>query len=152
MGHRRFRGAAPPARRAPERESPACESSVAAATLNGWRRAPACALENAIKIARGRALVNLNRIPEAVAAVAGVPTSYIYTHTYLQVSGDNQNWSFTNGNFRYSLGDSAEGNARTFVVANALPFFSANDPRIKGSYNITVKAGKPDTLKAQDGQ
>jgi hypothetical protein len=96
--------------------------------------------------------VNLDRIAEAVAAVSGVPTSYIYTHTYVQVSGDNQNWSFSNGNFRYSLGDSAEGNARNFQVANALPFYSAGDPRIKGSLNITIKSGKPDTLKAQDGQ
>jgi hypothetical protein len=130
----------------------ALASFDSALTINTGTDAASIAITNAVKVARGRALVNLNRIPEAVAAVAGVPTNYIYTHTYLQVSGDNQNWSFTNGNFRYSLGDSAEGNARNFLVANALPFYSAGDPRIKGALNITIRSGKPDTLKAQDGQ
>jgi hypothetical protein len=130
----------------------ALASFDSALAINTGTDAAAVSIANAVKIARGRALVNLDRIPEAAAAVAGVPTNYLYTHTYLQVSGDDQNWTFTNGNFRYSLGDSAEGNARNFLVANALPFYSAGDPRIKGSLNITVRAGKPDTLKAQDGQ
>lgn len=108
-------------------------------------------IANAARVGRARALVGLNRITEAAAAVANVPTSFSYNHTYLQVSGDNQIWSWSNGSFRYSLGDSAEGNARNFFVKNALPFFSANDPRIKGSYTIKTVAGKPDTLKAQDG-
>lgn len=108
-------------------------------------------IANAARVGRGRALLGLNRITDAAAAVANVPTSFSYNHTYLQVSGDNQMWSWSNGSFRYSLGDSAEGNARNFLVKNALPFFSANDPRIKGSYTIRTVAGKPDTLKAQDG-
>ena len=130
----------------------ALASFDSALAINTGTDAASISIGNAVKIARGRALVNLDRIPEAVAAVAGVPTNYLYTHTYLQVSGDNQNWSFTNGNFRYTLGDSAEGNARNYLVANALPFYSAGDPRIQGSLIITVKNNKPDTLKAQDGQ
>ena len=130
----------------------ALASFDAALAINTGTDAASISIGNAVKIARGRALVNLDRITDAVAAVAGVPTDYRYTHTYLQVSGDNQNWSFTNGNFRYSLGDSAEGNARNYLVANALPFYSAGDPRIQGSLNVTIKSGKPDTLKAQDGQ
>jgi len=109
-------------------------------------------IANAARVGRARALLGLNRITEAAAAVAAVPTTFSYNHTYLQVSGDNQMWSWSNGSFRYSLGDSAEGNARNYLVKNALPFFSANDPRIKGSYTIRTVAGKPDTLKAQDGQ
>ena len=108
-------------------------------------------IANAARVGRGRALLGLNRITEAAAAVAAVPTAYSYNHTYLQVSGDNQMWSWTNSTFRYSLGDSAEGNARNYLVRNALPFFSANDPRIRGSYTVRTVGGKPDTLKAQDG-
>ena len=130
----------------------ALASFDSALAINTGTDAASISIGNAIKVVRGRALVNLDRIPEAVAAVAGVPTNYLYTHTYLQVSGDNQNWSWSNGSFRYTLGDSVEGNARNYLVANALPFYSAGDPRIKGSLNITIKAGKPDTLKAQDGQ
>jgi hypothetical protein len=130
----------------------ALASFDSALAINTGTDAGSIAIGNAVKIARGRALVNLDRIAEAVAAVSGVPTNYLYTHTYVQVSGDNQIWSFTNGNFRYSLGDSAEGNARNFLVANALPFYSAGDPRIKGSLNVKIVSGKPDTLKAQDGQ
>ncbi len=107
---------------------------------------------NAARVGRARALVNLNRLAEAATTVAAVPTNFLYTHTYLQVSGDNQMWSWTNSSFRYSLGDSVEGNARNVLVKNALPFFSAKDPRISGSYTVKTVAGKPDTLKAQDGQ
>jgi hypothetical protein len=114
--------------------------------------APTVLIANAARVGRGRALAGLNRLPEAATAVAAVPTSFSYNNTYLQVSGDNQMWSWTNNTFRYSLGDSAEGNARNYVVKNALPFFSAKDPRISGSYTIKTVGGKPDTLKAQDGQ
>ena len=130
----------------------ALASFDSALAINTGTDGASIAIGNAVKVARGRAFVNLDRITDAVAAVSGVPTNYLYTHTYLQVSGDNQNWSFTNGNFRYSLGDSAEGNARNYFVANALPFYSAGDPRIKGSLNVKIVSGKPDTLKAQDGQ
>jgi hypothetical protein len=109
-------------------------------------------MANASKVGRARALLNLNRHAEVAAAVAGVPTSFSYNHTYLQVSGDNQMWSWTNSTFRYSLGDSVEGNGRTFLVKNALPFFSAKDSRITGSYTIRTVNNRPDTLKAQDGQ
>ena len=131
-----------------ERALASFDAALAAATGTD---AGSVLIANAARVGRGRALLGLNRVTEAVAAVAAVPTSFSYNHTYLQVSGDNQMWSWSNGSFRYSLGDSVEGNARNFLVKNALPFFSANDPRIKGSYTVRTVAGKPDTLKAQDG-
>jgi len=109
-------------------------------------------IANAARVGRARALINLNRHSEVAATLSGVPTSYTYNHTYLQVSGDNQMWSWTNSTFRYSLGDSAEGNSRQYLVKNALPFFSAKDSRISGSYTIRTVNNRPDTLKAQDGQ
>jgi hypothetical protein len=47
------------------------------------------------------------------------------------------------------VGDSLEGNARNLFVKNAIPFFSAKDPRLPVAY--TVSANGKDTTKSQDG-
>jgi hypothetical protein len=48
------------------------------------------------------------------------------------------------------VGDSLEGNGRNFLVRNAIPFFSAADPRLPVTY--TIAANGRDTVKSQDGQ
>ena len=58
-------------------------------------------------------------------------------------------WGQPNERARYAVGDSVEGNARNLLVRNAIPFFSANDPRVPARYIIA--ANGRDTTKAQDG-
>ena len=101
----------------------------------------------AARIGKGRALLGLGQYAEAAAAVAGIPTSYTYEHTFALSSGDNTIWGQNPSARRYLVGDSLEGNARNLVVQNNLPFFSANDVRVPARYTIS----KGDTVQSQDG-
>ncbi len=78
-------------------------------------------VQNALRVTRGRILMNLNRPAEAATAVAAVPTAYAYTilHSATQV---NAYWTFNNSARRYSV-STAEG-------VNGLNFATANDPRV----------------------
>lgn len=106
-------------------------------------------IRNGVRVARARVLLGLNRVPEAAAAVAGIPTSFSYDHTFATATGDNTIWAQPLSSRRYTVGDSLEGNARNLLVLNAIPFFSSKDPRLPVSYT-TANAGK-DTTKSQDG-
>lgn len=78
---------------------------------------------NAARVGKGRALVNLGQYAEAAAAVSGVPTSFIETIDHSENSGDQENPIFNlQSNGRYSLSDMEGG--------NGLPFRSAQDPRV----------------------
>ena len=107
------------------------------------------ALSPAIRIARARAQLALGQIAEAGATVAGIPNSFRYQHTFAQTSGSNTLWGQAASSRRYSVGDSVEGNARDFLVQNAIPFFSAADPRVPAEYTVSSKG---DTVRSQDGQ
>lgn len=106
-------------------------------------------INNALKVTRARILLGLNRIADAGAAVAGIPTAFSYDQTFSTNSGDNILWSQPNSQRRYTVGDSVEGNARNLLVKNAIPFFSSKDPRLPVAYT-TTNGGK-DTTKSQDG-
>lgn len=114
-------------------------------------------VRNAVKVGRGRALLNLARYADAAAAVKGIATSFAYNVTFVVGTGDNVVWNFTTSNRRYAIGDSIEGNARNLFVKNAIPFLSAKDPRVPASYvttNVRNSAGqvvRVDTVKGQDG-
>lgn len=95
-------------------------------------------------------LANFNAAAAEVTA-ANVPTNFAYNHTYSTTTIDNGIWGQPRSNRRYLVGDSVEGNARNLLVANAIPFFSSGDNRIRGLYTITTTAGKTDTTKSQDG-
>jgi hypothetical protein len=72
-------------------------------------------------VGKGRALLNLGQYAAAAAAVASVPTSYLYD-VFHSASGA-QNPVYTlQGNGRYSLSDGEGG--------NGLMFRSAGDPRV----------------------
>ena len=113
--------------------------------------AVALSIRRALLVGTARTLLGLGRIAEAGALVTAtaVPTSYAYNHTFVVASGSNILWSQPNSQRRYTVGDSLEGNARNIPVANALPFFSAKDPRLPVTY--TVSSNGKDTTKAQDG-
>jgi hypothetical protein len=107
---------------------------------------------NALKVAKARALLGLNKIAEAGALVTSVPTSFAYNHTFALTSGTNTIWGQNPSSRRYNVGDSLEGNSRNLLVKNNLPFFSANDPRVPATYTVGISKGKPDTTRSQDGQ
>jgi starch-binding outer membrane protein, SusD/RagB family len=79
-------------------------------------------VRNALRILKGRILVNLARPAEAAVAVAGVPTAYRYVNFHSQTTRDNQIWALNNVGRRYSVANN-EG-------TNGLNFVSANDPRL----------------------
>lgn len=80
-------------------------------------------VRNALRITRGRILMNLNRPADAAAAVADVPTNYQYLMRHSIATGQNNGyWSLNNNSRRYSVSD-GEGQ-------NGLDFATAGDPRV----------------------
>jgi hypothetical protein len=112
-------------------------------------------INRAARIGKARALVgNSNANLAAAAALVGtasVPTTFTYDETFSTTSGvgDNLIWNQPVSQRRYTVGDSLEGNARNLLVKNAIPFFSAKDPRLPVAY--TVSTNGKDTTKSQDG-
>ena len=84
----------------------------------------------AARIGKARAQLGLKQFAEAASTVAGIPTSFSYTHTFSLTTGTNTIWGQGFSAARYVVGDSLEGNARNIYVKNALPFVSAKDPRL----------------------
>jgi starch-binding outer membrane protein, SusD/RagB family len=80
-------------------------------------------IANLAAVGRGRALLDLDSFPQAAAAVAAVPTDFVYAteHAETPLRLQNAIWSYTNG-FLWSVSDS-EG-----VVG--LPYRTAADPRV----------------------
>lgn len=79
-------------------------------------------VQNALRVLRGRILLNLDRPADALTAVAGVPTSYVYQEVHATTTTQNQIWTFNNSARRYSV-STGEG-------TNGLDFATANDPRV----------------------
>ncbi len=82
-------------------------------------------MANFAALIKARALLNRGLFAQAAAAVAVVPTSYVYQATYSINTADNQNWSLNVSGKRYVITDGEGG--------NGLPFRSAADPRIPTS-------------------
>lgn len=98
-----------------------------AITLASGSDAGSVAIRTAATIARARTLVHLGQFAAAASAVASVPTSYRYNNTFALTSGDNQIWALNFSARRWVVGDSFDVGGR---ILNAIPFASANDPRI----------------------
>ncbi len=79
-------------------------------------------VQNALRLTRGRILLNLNRAAEAATAVAAVPTSYQYVIQHSPNTQSNNFWLFNNSARRYSVSN-GEG-------INGLNFATAADPRV----------------------
>src|SRR5688572_3169892 len=101
-------------------------------------------------VAKARAMVGIDQVAQAAALVDSIPLSFAYNHTFAVTSGDNIIWNQAASSRRYSVGDSLEGNSRSDTVRNAIPFFTAQDPRLPVVY--TIAANGRDTVKSQDGQ
>ena len=79
-------------------------------------------VRNALKVVRGRILLNLNRPADAGTSVTGVPTNFTYNMLHSQTTNSNQIWNLNNLSWRYSVGNS-EG-------TNGINFATAADPRL----------------------
>ena len=81
------------------------------------------------KLLKARVLLDLGGQGAAAAAlVADIPTSYAYQITFSLATGDNGIWAANTSLKAASIGDSVDAAGR---VANAIPFASANDPRVR---------------------
>jgi starch-binding outer membrane protein, SusD/RagB family len=108
-------------------------------------------VRRALLVTKARALLGLGQIAEAAALVTttAVPNTFTYDITFSTASGDNTLWAQPASSRRYTVGDSLEGRGRNILVKNAIPFFSAQDPRVPVKY--TVAANGKDTTLSQDG-
>lgn len=104
-------------------------------------------VQNAARIARARTLVNMGEFAEAAAEVAGIPTEFQELITFSEPTQSNTIWT-TNANnpssTRQVVGDSvALVNGVDSLIRNAIPFASANDPRVPvtGSYDDNSRTG-----------
>jgi starch-binding outer membrane protein, SusD/RagB family len=79
-------------------------------------------IRNALRVTRGRILMNLDRPADAAVAVADVPTSFVYRNLHSVTTSTNQTWVLNNSQRRYSVSNN-EG-------TNGLNFATANDPRL----------------------
>jgi hypothetical protein len=114
------------------------------------------AVLRALRVIKARALLGIGptagggtnySAAGAQVTAALVPTNFVYRHTFSTTAGVNGIWGQPRSNRRYLVGDSVEGNARNILVANAIPFFSSGDNRIRGIYTVSGS----DTTKSQDG-
>jgi len=111
----------------------------------------AVALSNAVKIAKGRALLGRGASGDAAAAdaaVAGVPTSFAYALTFGGGTISNNALAQLNAiNNRIGVGDSIAPDGS--VALNAIPFASAGDPRVPvvGASRL----GQPTTAAGNNG-
>jgi hypothetical protein len=129
----------------------AVASFDSALALSGGTDAASQRINRAARVGKARALLGVNRVAEAAALVpaSAVPTSFSYNMSFSLASQQNNIWGQGVSNRRFTVGDSVEGNARNLLVRNAIPFFSARDPRVPATY--TVSANQRDTTKGQDG-
>jgi hypothetical protein len=84
--------------------------------------ADAARARNALRLIRGRILLNLKRYDEAAAAVAEVPSDFKYVNRHSQTTNSNYIWLLNNDARRYSI-SAGEG-------PNGLNFATAGDPRV----------------------
>jgi len=106
-------------------------------------------INRAARIGKARALLgrNVTNAPAAAALLAGIPTTYRYDVTASLTGGTNTLWDQAASANRYTVSDSAQGNNRSFLVANAIPFRAAADRRVPARY----RRSGVDTVKSQDG-
>ncbi|HTE46676.1 MAG TPA: hypothetical protein VK636_15595 [Gemmatimonadaceae bacterium] len=128
----------------------AAASFDTAMTVSSGTDAASVNINRAARIGKARALIGNGHFADAAALVssASVPTTYLYNFTYAISSGNNPIWTQNASGRSYTLGDSVEGNNRTIITPNVVPFFSAHDPRVPASY--VISNGK-DTTRGSDG-
>ncbi len=90
-------------------------------------------IQRAARVAKARAQLANNQFAAAATTIggtAGVPTNFGYQTTSSLATNSNIIWAQGISARRYTVADSLEGNSRNLLVRNAIPFFSARDPRL----------------------
>jgi hypothetical protein len=90
-------------------------------------------VQRAARVGKARAQLANNQFAAAATTIggtAGVPTNFQYQTTSSLATSDNIIWNQGLSAKRYSVADSLEGNSRNLLVKNAIPFYSAKDPRL----------------------
>ena len=105
-------------------------------------------IHNFAAIIKARVLVDKGNFGAVAALTANVPTSFQYTMTFSATGGGtNGIWTLVNSIARVTVGDSVDiVNGAPTVIKNALPFVSANDPRVP---TISGKLSSP-VIGAED--
>ncbi len=106
------------------------DAALAAATGTD---AASLRVQRAARVAKARAQLANNQFAAAATTIggaAGVPTNFNYQTTSSLATSDNVIWNQGLSAKRYTVADSLEGNSRNLLVRNAIPFFSAKDPRL----------------------
>ena len=129
----------------------AVTSFDSALALSTGTDAASISINRAARIGKARALLGIGVTNAAAAAalVAGIPTTYRYDVTASLTGGNNTLWAQPASANRYTVSDSVQGNGRTILVKNAIPFLSAKDRRVPAHYKIASNGR--DTVKSQDG-
>ncbi len=99
-------------------------------------------IRNALRLVRGRILLNLNRYDEAAAAVAEVPTDFEYVNRHSQTTNSNQAWLRNNLERRYNVAVNEGG--------SDLNFATSGDPRVpvcEGGSAECLSIGVPETVR-----
>ena len=105
-------------------------------------------VHNAALVVKARILVAKGQYAAAAALTTNVPTNYQYVMTFSTSSGLNAIWSLVNSIARITVSDSQDTfNGQPNVIQNALPFVSAQDPRVP---TISGQASTP-KIPAEDG-
>lgn len=104
-----------------------------AITLSAGADAGSIFVNRIARIYKARVLIAKDKAnaPAAAAFVSAIPTTYQYDMTFSATSGANGVWALNNSTARISVADSFDVIAGSQnVIKNALPFASANDPRV----------------------
>jgi hypothetical protein len=109
----------------------------------------------AAQVGRGRVLLSLGRQPEALTAVASIPSNFSFNLTWPGTQGkeDNFIWALTTSARRYTVQDSADRQGGR--IPNAMPFVSAKDPRVpttNNALNATIAKLGFDGVTPYDGE
>src|SRR5215467_2675366 len=102
----------------------------------------------AAQVLKARVLVDKGQFAQAITFVANVPTTYIYDLTLSSSTSANGHWTLNNSVARVSVGDSfyVQG-GQSITIKNALPFASANDPRVP----VALGSSLSPKVAAEDG-
>jgi hypothetical protein len=128
-------------------DSASAHLDTAIATIKGTDAASTFVLR-AAQVLKARVLIDKGQFAAAPAVVANIPTTYIYDLTFSTSTSSNGHWTLNNSVARVSVGDSfyvASGVPVT--IKNALPFASANDPRVP----VLLGSAVTPKVAAEDG-
>ncbi|MEW5918456.1 MAG: hypothetical protein AB1762_18790, partial [Gemmatimonadota bacterium] len=113
----------------------------AIATVGSATDAASVRVLRAARVGKARAQLANNQFAAAATTIggtAGVPNSFAYQTTSSLATSDNIIWNQGFSARRYTVADSLEGNSRNLLVRNAIPFYSAQDPRLPVTDTKTV--------------